>query len=226
MQGKILLVLVALAVIIATGLKLTQASGEIRYAAVGDSYTAGTSVDESQSWPRLLTKDLRDHGVKIKLIRNLAVTSTATREVIAEQLPQFDQLSPTFATLLIGVNDFNRGYSIESFQKNLGIILDRMLAKLPKNRLVVITIPDFSVTLYGKTFGSPAGNSLGIAQFNEIIKQEAGKRNLPVVDIFSLSQEMGKDSSLVASDGLHPSAKEYKLWEKEIFPVVYDLLKR
>ena len=37
---------------------------------------------------------------------------------------------------------------------------------------------------------------------------------------------MGKDKSLVAKDGLHPSAKEYAEWEKIIFPAALELLKQ
>jgi lysophospholipase L1-like esterase len=37
---------------------------------------------------------------------------------------------------------------------------------------------------------------------------------------------MGHDKSLVAKDGLHPSAKAYVEWEKIIFPVVLELLKK
>ena len=36
---------------------------------------------------------------------------------------------------------------------------------------------------------------------------------------------MGKDGSLVAPDGLHPSAKEYAIWETLIYPVAYGMLK-
>ena len=35
---------------------------------------------------------------------------------------------------------------------------------------------------------------------------------------------MGHDKSLVAKDGLHPSAKAYAEWEKIIFPAALDLL--
>jgi hypothetical protein len=31
---------------------------------------------------------------------------------------------------------------------------------------------------------------------------------------------------LVGPDGLHPSAKEYTEWEKIIFPIALDLLKK
>lgn len=200
-------------------------NGEIRYVALGDSYTAGTGIAQDQSWPKLLADDLKSDGVKIKLVANLAVNSKATKEIISEQLPKFDRLSSTFATILVGVNDFNRGYPKEEFRRNLGVILDHMLTRLPSSRIVVLTIPDFSVTPTGATFGNPLENSRGVAEFNKIIKMEAAKRNLAVVDVYFLSQEMGKDSSLVAPDGLHPSEKEYAKWEKIIFPVVYDLLK-
>lgn len=199
---------------------------EIRYVALGDSYTAGTGVNQEDSLPEQLSKKLNDKGVKIRLVANLAKNSKATTEIISEQLPEFNKLSPTFATLLVGVNDFNRGYPKESFQKNLGTILDQMTARLPKNRLIVLTIPDFSVTPVGKTFGDPAGNSKGIREFNGIIRDETAKRNLPVVDVYTLSQEMGKDYSLMAHDQLHPSAKEYALWVREIVPVVLEMLKR
>jgi lysophospholipase L1-like esterase len=45
-----------------------------------------------------------------------------------------------------------------------------------------------------------------------------------VVDVFPASKKMGDDPSLVARDGLHPSAKAYAEWEKIIFPVVFELL--
>jgi lysophospholipase L1-like esterase len=37
---------------------------------------------------------------------------------------------------------------------------------------------------------------------------------------------MGGDASLVATDGLHPSAKAYADWEKVIFPVALELLRQ
>ena len=61
-------------------------------------------------------------------------------------------------------------------------------------------------------------------EFNDIIKQEAAVRGWQVVDLFALSQGMKNNPGLTAADGLHPSAKEYALWEGMIFPVVKTLL--
>jgi lysophospholipase L1-like esterase len=71
---------------------------------------------------------------------------------------------------------------------------------------------------------APGPDLYGILSFNKIIAEEARNRGLRVVDVFPLSKEMRDDSSLVARDGLHPSAKEYAEWEKVIFPVVFELL--
>ena len=104
-------------------------------------------------------------------------------------------------------------------------LADQMLGVLrDKNRLLIITIPDFGVTPTGPRYARGRNISEGIASFNKIISDESMKRGLRIVDIFELSKEMGKDSSLVAADGLHPSAKEYAEWEKIILPAVLELL--
>ncbi|PYK92091.1 MAG: lysophospholipase, partial [Verrucomicrobia bacterium] len=66
----------------------------------------------------------------------------------------------------------------------------------------------------------------GILRFNQIVTEEARKRGLEVVDIFPISKKMGQDKSLVAKDGLHPSAKAYAEWEKIIFQAALELLTR
>ena len=69
-----------------------------------------------------------------------------------------------------------------------------------------------------------------IDELTKLVKEqqeaEAKKRQLGVVDIYPLSKEMGNDRSLVAEDGLHPSAKEYAEWEKLIFPAALELSRR
>lgn len=102
-----------------------------------------------------------------------------------------------------------------------------MQAKLPdKSKIILITNPDFSKTPNGLLFENGRDISRGIAEYNDIIKAEGKKRNLPVVDIFPLSQEISTDPEMIASDGLHPSAKGYARWEQLIFPVAAQMLQR
>ena len=100
-----------------------------------------------------------------------------------------------------------------------------MLEVLPnKDRLLVVTIPDFSAAPAGSTYARGRNIPEGIARFNKVIAEEAVRRGQRIVDVFALSQGMRDDPSLVAKDGLHPSAKEYAEWEKIIFPTALELL--
>ncbi len=198
----------------------------IKYIALGDSYTIGEGARMGEAFPDLLVKHLDENGVDILLSANPSVTGWTTHDLIDRELPVFDRIKPDFATLLIGVNDWVQGVDSTTFHKNLAYILDHIQVSLPyKSKVLLITIPDFGVTPTGKMYSEGRDISQGITDFNNIIKNEAHKRNLPVVDIFPESQKMKDDRNLIAHDGLHPSAKEYALWEKLIYPVAYKLLK-
>jgi acyl-CoA thioesterase I len=201
-------------------------SESIAYLPLGDSYTICTGATEKESWPFILTQHLTESKVNCKLLDNPARNGFTTQNVIDYELPILKKLKPNFVTLLIGVNDWVRGVSKEKFSTNLDFILNEIEKSIPyKKNIILITIPDFGVTPQGKNYGGGRDIAKGIAEFNTIIITEAKKRNLPLVDIYALSQKMKNDSSLVSSDGLHPSAKEYALWEKQILEKTLLLLK-
>lgn len=197
-----------------------------RYAVVGDSYSCGEGAKPTESWPSLLTQHLKREGVDVDLVSNPSVTGWTTKDAIDKELPKFVNSNPNFATLLIGVNDWVQGVDETAFRNRASYLIDQMLAVMPnKKRLLVVTIPDFGVTPTGQKYARGRNIHDGITQFNKIVTEEAHKRGLEVVDIFPLSKKMGHDKSLVAKDGLHPSAKAYAEWEKVIFPAALELLK-
>jgi len=200
---------------------------KIRYAVIGDSYSCGEGAKPTESWPALLTEHLKWLGVNIDLVANPSVTGWTTKDAIDKELPKYVNSNPNFATLLIGVNDWVQGVDETAFRNRLSYLLDSMLAVLPnKKRLLVVTIPDFGVTPTGPKYARGRNIHEGITQFNKIVTEEARKRGLQVVDIFPLSKNMGHDKSLVAKDGLHPSARAYAEWENIIFPAALELLKQ
>jgi acyl-CoA thioesterase I len=191
----------------------------VKYLPLGDSYTICTGAAQNESWPLLLTQHLNDQKVITELLDNPARNGFTTRNLIDLELPLVKKLKPTFVTLVQEV-------PAETYQKNLDLILDEVQNQLPdKKKLLLITIPDFGVTPSGKNYGGGRNISNGISGFNDIIKAVAKKRGLRVVDIFGISKAMQTDASLVAKDGLHPSAKEYAIWEKLILPEALQLLK-
>jgi acyl-CoA thioesterase-1 len=201
--------------------------GVVKYIALGDSYTIGTGANANEAWPVLLTKHLNDAGIKTELVANPSKNGFSTQNLIDMELPVFDKSGATFVTLLIGVNDWVREVNATTYTKNLIFILDHVQKKLPnKNNILLITIPDFGVTPQGAYFSNDRDVSKGITEFNNIIKAEAKKRGLPLVDIFEISKQMKDNTELTAKDGLHPSAKEYALWETLILPEAKKLLSK
>ena len=196
------------------------------YVALGDSYTICTGTSSpAEQWPTLLADGLTKAGIPMQLVANPARNGFSTQNVIDNELPLLKANACDFATLLIGVNDWVRGVDINTYHKNLNHIIDEVQKVLPnKSHLLLITIPDFGVTPKGALYGDERNISEGITQFNDIIKAEAKKRGLACVDIFPLSKAMLNNKELVAADGLHPSAKEYALWETLILAEAKKLL--
>ncbi len=200
---------------------------EIRYVALGDSYSIGEGATPEQSWPAVLTQHLSAEGIPIKLVANPSVTGWTTQQVIERELPVFREARPDFATLLIGVNDWVQGVSAADFRHNLNYLVEQIVAILPKQqRLLLVSIPDFSVTPEGPKYARGRDIAKGIGSFNEIIIEEARKRGLRVVDIFPASQRLRDEPSLIAADRLHPSARAYAEWAEIILPAARKLLQK
>jgi lysophospholipase L1-like esterase len=228
MKTLVLLLLPTFAMAMASAQeKIDQQAERIRYAAIGDSYSIGEGASPNESWPAVLTRHLNAQGVNVDLVANPSRTGWTTQQAIDHELPIFVAAKPNFATLQIGVNDWVQGVDAETFRKRFVALVDRMLEVLPnKNRLLIVTIPDFGVTPTGPRYARGRNISEGIAAFNKIVSEESPKRGLRVVDVFQLTKRMDNDPTLVAADGLHPSAKAYAEWEKIIFPAALELLKK
>ena len=193
----------------------------LRYVALGDSYTIGTALDApAERWPdQLVTR-----CAGLDLIANLGVNGFTSRDVIETELPRLASLSPDFASILVGVNDVVQGVPPPDFEANASTILEALLAHLPRNRVVAVSTPDYTVTPQGAAYGDPAVQSAAIRRYNATLARLAAERGIAFVDIHDLSLGATADRSLVAADGLHPSGAQYRLWVDRIAPVVDRLL--
>ena len=199
---------------------------EIRFLPLGDSYTICEGAKWEESWPFLLTKNLNKAGLEIELLANPSVTGYTTDQLIREELPVFDKLKPDFVTILIGVNDYVQGLTNQQFSDKLAFILDHVQKQLPDpSKIILIPIPDYSVTPAGAQYAHGRNVNQGITRYNDIIKAEALKRKLPLVDIFPSTLKMKNNPSLICEDGLHPSAEEYANWEVLIRKAAFEMLK-
>jgi acyl-CoA thioesterase I len=192
----------------------------LRYVALGDSYTIGTSVTERERFPNQLVARLP----QLELVANLGVNGFTSRDLIEVELPKLPALRPDVVTMLIGVNDVVQGVPSSTYRDNAAAILRELTALVGRARILVVTIPDYTVTPQGASFGDPAQQSAGIRENNRIMTDVAG--DITVVDIYRISLGAATDRSLVASDGLHPSGAQYAMWVDEIVPAMETLLAR
>ena len=198
----------------------------IRYVAIGDSYTVATGIEEKDSWPSQLTQKLKSAGIEINLIEILGMRGATSQQTLNEVMPLLKNLNPGFITLLIGVNDWIReGISSSKFKIRIKNLIDEIQSNLPPKKLLLITIPDFSCSPQKKNWGYGKSATNGITRLNKILKTEAALRDLVIVDIYPLSQNLCSQVGMFSDDGVHPSALQYSKWVDLIFPHLIDNLK-
>ena len=198
--------------------------GELRYLALGDSYTIGESVDVSERWPVQLVRRLQDASVSIAEPEIIARTGWTTSELanaIELAAPQgpFD-----LVTLSIGVNNQFRGLDIDQYRIEFAALLQwsvRLAGDRP-TQVIVVSIPDYSVTPFGIQFGRDR-----IAQeidlYNMINEEETGQVGATYIDITGVSRRADTEPDLVAPDGLHPSGEMYRRWVDLILPAALEI---
>jgi acyl-CoA thioesterase-1 len=199
----------------------------VRYVALGDSYTIGTSVPPSERWPeRLAAVFGPPTEPTLDLVANLGVNGATSGELIRTQLAALERLRPDIVSVLIGVNDVVRGVAQATYEANLDRILGTLLDRLAPDRVFTLAIPDYTVTPAGADYGDPRRQHDAIVAANEAMALRCHAAGIAYVDTFDLSLRAATDRSLVADDGLHPSGAQYGLWLERIPPVVGALLGR
>ena len=200
-------------------------SSTFTYLALGDSYTIGESVSQKDSFPFQLVSQLNQK--KANAMGNpkvIARTGWTTSELQAAiQAEQGLAKSYSIVTLLIGVNNQYRGQSAVEYRKDFKALLQTALsfAGGDKRKVFVVSIPDWGVTPFGKNSGRLQENiAKEIDLFNSINIEETLAMNISYTDITPDSRLAASDLSLVAGDGLHPSAKMYQGWANALLPKV------
>ena len=206
---------------------MTSTSGQYRFLALGDSYTIGESVDKEDRWPEQLVQLLRDDKVMMEGPVIIAKTGWTTDE-LARAIDEQDPRGPfDLVSLLIGVNNQYRGRSADEYRTEFRSLLTRAIefAGGKANHVAVLSIPDWGVTPFAE---GRDRNQIGreIDLFNAINAEEASLAGTQYLDVAPVSRTAQVEKSLIASDGLHPSAKMYSDWARRLLPKVLPLLKR
>lgn len=188
------------------------------FLALGDSYTIGESVPYEQNYPSQLYEKLVADDIAIEEPTIIARTGWTTNE-LATAIKQVNPDSNyCLVSLSIGVNNQFRGYNQTAYEENFEELLQQAIAFAggDNERVFVLSIPDYGFTPFGQR-RNPEKISQELDEYNAINKMISEKYEVKYFDITSISREGLERTELVANDGLHPSAQQYKEWMELIY---------
>lgn len=197
----------------------------LTFLALGDSYTIGEAVPLRETFPYQTVSLLREKGLALAAPEIVAITGWTTDELAAGMsnyrfLPRYD-----LVTLLIGVNNQYRGRSLDNYQTEFRELMEQALrfAGNKKERVMVLSIPDYGVTPFAKN-RNPEKISRELDAFNAAAKEICQSAGIDFLDITAGFRKALDQPDLVASDGLHPSGKAYRQWAELLAAVVQTRL--
>ena len=200
----------------------------IKYLALGDSYTIGESVCQSCRFPEQLKDSLINYfsasdNVAVKVIAQTGWTTSNLKTAISNE-----NLSPEYdlVTLLIGVNNQYQNKPFSLYETEFPELLQTaiVLAKGNLNRVIVVSIPDYAYTAFGQSSSNPGNISNQLDQYNLFAKNHAESLGISFVNITDITREGLINPALVAQDNLHPSKLAYSKFVERILPLARNKL--
>lgn len=208
-----------------TGNTTMAANHQLTYLALGDSYTIGEAVPQAQSFPYQLVNLLNSNAFYVQPPTVIATTGFTADDLINAIAESHINKKFDFVTLLIGVNDQYQGLTETNYRVKFAQLLNTAInfANGQASRVFVLSIPDYGVTPFAN--GQANVISPQINHFNAINKAISQQAGVNYADITGISRQAAIDATLIAPDGLHPSGKMYKLWVRQLEPLVARRLK-
>lgn len=208
-------------------LLMAQNTEPISFLALGDSYTIGESVSETERWPIQLAAELAEKGYSVKSPKIIAKTGWRTDELM-DAISADENLEESYdlVSLLIGVNNQYQGKTVTSYEPEFEQLLIKAIELAGGNadKVFVVSIPDYGKTPFGKEKEEQI--EIAIDKYNEVNKYFAKKYGVRYFDITPISRRAAFQENLVAADGLHPSGEMYTMWVELMVSKVARMLKK
>ena len=201
------------------------------YLALGDSYTIGEGVLPEENFPSqtvgLLNKaavGVNDRPKRFSAPFIIAKTGWTTDEL--DNAIDAAAISTTFdiVSLLIGVNNQYRGRSVSEYKTQFHHLLQRAIhfSGNKARHVFVLSIPDWGVTPFAD--GQDRYKvATAIDAYNTTAKKICEQHHVVFIDITTSQRIDGNKSEFLATDGLHPSGKEYGKWAEKLAKAVKNV---
>ena len=168
----------------------------------GDSITAGYGIDTDNAFPALIQQKIDSLNWNYK-----AVNAGLSGETSAGGLRRIDWMlrQPVSVFVMeLGGNDGLRGIDLDATKNNLQKTIDKVEAKYPDAKIIIT--------------GMQVPPNLGpeyTQKFKEMYPELAEKNDTKLIPYFL--DDLGGDSELMQSDGIHPTAKGHKKLSQKVF---------
>jgi len=172
------------------------------YAALGDSFTAGTGCPPGESWADRLATSLGAVHSSFGYL-NLAAEGATSAQVLEQVAPAL-QLEPDLVTLVCGTNDVLTSVrpDVDGYAKRLTEILERLRAGVSSVAILTATSPEHwrFLDLRPRTRARVHG---AIRDLNRVTRSIAERQGVPCLDVANHPGLHQREN--FSRDGLHPS---------------------
>lgn len=201
-------------------------SKKFKLLSLGDSYTIGASVCDTCRFPEQLKDSLKlrfDTTDEFNL-QIIAISGWTTSNLLSALNSNTPANNHDLVTLLIGVNNQFQGKPFELYETEFVTLVNKAItyAKGDKERVIVVSIPDYGFTPFGQNNQTTITAQLD--QYNTYAQNYCETNNISYVYITDITQQGLENPALVASDGLHPSELAYSKFVERILPVALEIL--
>ena len=174
---------------------------------LGDSLTAGLSLEESEAYPAVAGGLLAARGLPIR-VRNAGVSGDTSAGGL-ERLDWFLRQRPAVLFVCLGANDGLRGQPVDAIAANLRQIIERARAAGALVVLAGIRMP----LNYGPEYTSA---------FEAVFPELAREYELPFVPF--LLAGVATEGELNLPDGLHPNAAGHRVIARTVAEALQPVL--
>ena len=176
----------------------------------GDSLTAGYGLDDpSDAFPGVIKNKIDSLKLPYRVV-NAGLSGETTAGGNGRIAWLLKQKVDVFI-LELGANDGLRGIPVEETEQNLQTIINRVKAKYPEAKLVML----------GMQVPPNMGASY-VTDFKEMFPKLATKNNMTLVPF--LLQGVGGVRALNQKDGIHPTAAGAKILADNVWQVIKSIL--
>lgn len=179
-----------------------------RFAALGDSLSAGAEGDTSLPWPEHAARALAGDGPELGF-HNFSVAGATSTDVAIWQLQQAVEFRPDLVSVICGANDVLLSVrpDPEVFTAVFDGIVDSLRQRLPRALIVTATYPRLGSLLPVRE-RTGARIASGIDAVNAAVREIASRHGLICLE---WSGHAGvNDPENFADDQFHPSAEGHR----------------